>query len=176
MMDEVLISVDAAFKAAADSDYVVMQVWGKRGADFFLLDQVRDRMDFPTTCRALETLSAKWPMATAKLIEDKANGPALIAQLKSKIPGLIAVEPRGSKEARDAIRADDCRLRRAGDGGGACVESGADGHTHDRDELCGSAIGRRSLSTRGLDGFSQEAGARRGADSRRPRSRTKRAS
>src|SRR6266404_5616260 len=102
MMDEVLISVDAAFKAAADSDYVVMQVWGKRGADFFLLDQVRDRMDFPTTCRALETLSAKWPMATAKLIEDKANGPALIAQLKSKIPGLIAVEPRGSKEARAA--------------------------------------------------------------------------
>src|SRR6185369_7597794 len=62
--------------------------------------QVRDRMDFPATVKAIESLSAKHPAAVAKLVEDKANGPAVISTLKSKISGLIAVEPRGSKEAR----------------------------------------------------------------------------
>jgi len=65
-----------------------------------LLDQVRDRMDFPATCRAVEAVSKKWPQATLKLIEDKANGPAVIAQLRQKVPGMVPVDPKGSKQAR----------------------------------------------------------------------------
>ena len=65
-----------------------------------MLDQVRGRMDFPSTVRAVESLSAKWPQARAKLIEDKANGPAVISTLKSKISGLIPVNPEGGKMAR----------------------------------------------------------------------------
>ncbi len=99
-LDEVLQSWDLTFKETTGSDYVVGQVWGKKGASAYLLDQVRDRMDFPATLKAIESLSAKWPAALAKLVEDKANGPAVISTLKSKIAGLIAVEPRGSKEAR----------------------------------------------------------------------------
>ncbi len=99
-LDEVIQSWDLAFKETTGSDYVVGQVWGKKGGAFYLLDQVRDRMDFPATLKAIESLSAKWPAATCKLVEDKANGPAVISTLKTKIPGLIAVEPRGSKEAR----------------------------------------------------------------------------
>lgn len=34
------------------------------------------------------------------LIEDKANGPAVIDTLKDKVPGLIPIEPDGSKLAR----------------------------------------------------------------------------
>ena len=98
--DEVIQSWDCTFKETKDSDYVVGQVWGKKGGMFYLLDQVRDRMDFPATVRAIEMLSAKWPGSVAKLVEDKANGPAVISTLRSKIPGLIAVEPRGSKQAR----------------------------------------------------------------------------
>jgi predicted phage terminase large subunit-like protein len=101
-MDQVIQSWDMAFKDAATSSYVVGQVWGKRGADAFLLDQVRDHMDFPTTCRAVEALSAKWPQASLKLIEDKANGPAVIAQLRKKVPGMVPVSPKDSKEARVA--------------------------------------------------------------------------
>jgi predicted phage terminase large subunit-like protein len=99
-LDELLLSWDLAFKETTGSDFVVGQVWGKKGASCYLLDQVRDRMDFPSTLKAIEALSAKWPAAIAKLVEDKANGPAVISTLKTKIPGLIAVEPRGSKEAR----------------------------------------------------------------------------
>lgn len=98
--DEIIQSWDMTFKDSAGTDYVVGQVWGRRQADKYLLDQVRDRMDFPTTVMAVEALTAKWPQAHAKLVEDKANGPAVIATLKRKIPGLIAVEPQGSKAAR----------------------------------------------------------------------------
>lgn len=98
--DTVWITVDASFKDTSESDYVAMQVWGQRGARAWLLDQVWDRMDFVRTCRELEFLCAKWPQAGGKLIEDKANGPAVIASLSQTIPGIIAVTPTESKEAR----------------------------------------------------------------------------
>jgi predicted phage terminase large subunit-like protein len=98
--DEVIASWDMAFKETATSSFVVGQVWGRMGGDFYLLDQVRDRMDFPSTLVAVEALAGKWPMARAKLVEDKANGPAVIATLARRVPGLIAVAVEGSKEAR----------------------------------------------------------------------------
>jgi predicted phage terminase large subunit-like protein len=98
--DEVLQSWDLAFKDTAASAYVVGQVWARKGADRFLLDQVRDKIDFPGTIAALKKLSARWPQATAKLVEDKANGPAVIAALQHEIAGLIPVAPRGDKVIR----------------------------------------------------------------------------
>lgn len=99
-MDMVIQSWDMAFKDTSSSDYVVGQVWGRRGAEVHLLDQVRDRLDFPATCRAVQALSAKWPQASLKLIEDKANGPAVIAQLRQKVPGMVPINPKDSKAAR----------------------------------------------------------------------------
>lgn len=99
-MDEVILSFDMAFKAGSGTDYVVGQTWGRKGTDVYLLDQVRDRLDFPATCRTVEALAAKWPQAYGKLVEDKANGPAVIAQLRSRVSGLIPVTPKDSKYAR----------------------------------------------------------------------------
>jgi predicted phage terminase large subunit-like protein len=75
-------------------------VWGRKGADIYLLDQERGRMDCPATIQAVRRLHAKWPQAKAKLVEDKANGSAVIAMLKHEIEGLIAVNPEGGKESR----------------------------------------------------------------------------
>ncbi len=50
--------------------------------------------------KAVRALTAKWPEAHLKLVEDKANGPAVISQLKAVVPGLVPVEPQGSKVAR----------------------------------------------------------------------------
>jgi predicted phage terminase large subunit-like protein len=96
-------SWDCAFKDANSSDFVVGQVWArskKNPAFRYLLDQVRGRMTFTETVTAVRTLSAKWKKATRKLIEDKANGTAVIDVLKKEIPGLIAVEPKGGKVVR----------------------------------------------------------------------------
>jgi len=97
---ELLQSWDCSFKDSSTSDFVVGQVWGRNGADKYLLDQVRGRMDYPATIQAVKRLSEKWPQAHAKLVEDKANGPAVVAMLKHEIAGLIAVNPAGGKEVR----------------------------------------------------------------------------
>src|SRR5713226_4774765 len=57
-------------------------------------------MDMPSTKEAVKQLSARWPKASAKLIEDKANGPAVIQELKHDVSGLIEVNPEGGKIAR----------------------------------------------------------------------------
>jgi len=98
--DEQIQSWDMAFKDTKISAYVIGQAWGRKGADKYLLDQIRDKLDFVKTIQAVRTLTAKWPKATAKMVEDKANGPAVISALKREITGLIEVQPDGSKEAR----------------------------------------------------------------------------
>ena len=98
--DEVIQSWDMAFKDTRSSDWVVGQVWARKGMKVWLLDQVRDRMNFPATCDAVTQLSAKWPQARRKLVEGKANGPAVIAQLRDKIGGFVEYDPKDSKEAR----------------------------------------------------------------------------
>ncbi len=50
----------------------------------------------------------------AKLVEDKANGPAVISQLRRRVPGLIAVDPQGDKVARARAVAPDVEAGRRG--------------------------------------------------------------
>ncbi|MEA5366089.1 phage terminase large subunit [Amycolatopsis sp., V23-08] len=104
--DKIIQSWDFTFDDTKSSDFVVGQVWGRRGADVYLLDQVRDRMDFPTTVRAVQAMTTRWPDAHTKLIEKKANGAAVIKQLKSKVSGIVAITPTESKEARVAAVSD----------------------------------------------------------------------
>lgn len=98
--DQIIQSWDCAFKETKSSDFVVGQCWGKKGGEFYLLDQVRGRMDINATLTAIRSLSAKYPNSRAKLVEDKANGSAVIDLLKREIPGLIPVEPQGGKVVR----------------------------------------------------------------------------
>jgi len=99
-LDEMLISFDMAFKETSDSDFVVGQVWAKHGADSYLIGQVRDRMDFIGTLNAFVTFCGKYKDAHLKLVEEKANGAAVISALKKKISGIVPVIPKDSKEAR----------------------------------------------------------------------------
>lgn len=98
--DTIVQSWDCAFKGTDSSDFVVGRVWGRKGSQFFLLDSVRERMGFGATIEAIRSTTRKWPRAITKLIEDKANGSAVIETLQKEIPGIIAVNPQGGKEAR----------------------------------------------------------------------------
>ena len=88
------------FKDTDGSDFVVGQIWGRRGPDYYLLDQSRARMGFTASKAAVLRLCARWPEATGVLVEDKANGPAVMDALRGEVSGLIPVEPDGSKIAR----------------------------------------------------------------------------
>jgi predicted phage terminase large subunit-like protein len=57
-------------------------------------------MDLPQTKEAIRSMSAKWPQAGAKLVEDRANGPAVIQELQHEIAGMIEITPEGGKMAR----------------------------------------------------------------------------
>lgn len=95
--DRTLTSWDCAFKGTSTSDYVVGQRWGCKGADRYLLDQVRGRWSFTET---LDHMRSFCQGTTENLVEDKANGTAVIDVLKREVPGMIPVNPTNSKEAR----------------------------------------------------------------------------
>lgn len=98
--DIMIQSWDFAVKDKSTSDYTVGTVWGRVDVDKFLIDWVRGQWDFLTCCNKLIELSKKYPLAYKKLIEDKANGPAIKQTLDRTVSGIVAVEPRGDKKAR----------------------------------------------------------------------------
>lgn len=99
-VDRMYISVDASFKDSDTSDFVACQVWGMDNIDCYLIDQIKERMDLPTTITAIETLKTKYPIVKRIFIEDKANGSAIISIMQKKHSGIIPVEPMGGKIAR----------------------------------------------------------------------------
>lgn len=105
--EEELDSWDMAFKDEKSSSFVVGQQWARKGALKFLVGQVRDKMAFTESTRAVVKMRRERPGSTV-LIEDKANGPAIIDVLKGKLERVIAIEPDGSKEARAHAVTDDC--------------------------------------------------------------------
>jgi predicted phage terminase large subunit-like protein len=94
-----ITSWDCAFKSTKESDWVVGQEWGVAGADRYLLRQVRRRLSFTETLAVMEDFIAT-SGAHEHIVEDKANGTAVIDVLKARIPGLIPINPTDSKEAR----------------------------------------------------------------------------
>lgn len=99
-LQEIIISVDATFTGKSTSDYVAMQVWGRDRANKYLIDQVYAQLGITDTIKELLKLAHKYPRAALKLIENKANGPAIEDLLKGEISGIVLWEPRGDKVAR----------------------------------------------------------------------------
>jgi predicted phage terminase large subunit-like protein len=98
--EEQLQSWDCTFKDTKTSDFVAGQVWGREAANKYMLDYRKERLDINGTMAGIRYFSSKWPGAVAKLIEDKANGPAVIQMMHDFVTGMIAVEPRGGKLSR----------------------------------------------------------------------------
>lgn len=108
--DWVLLSCDAAFKDKKTGSRVSLQVIGGRGPYRYVLDNVTKHMTFRETCKAILEMDEKrkpmggllhkWPQINRFLIEDKANGTAIIDTLRELVSGVIAINPEGGKESR----------------------------------------------------------------------------
>jgi predicted phage terminase large subunit-like protein len=94
------MSCDLAFKDTSNADYVVLQVWARGPDGHYLIDQARGRWSYTDTKRELHALWSRWPLITRVLVEDKANGPAIISDMAGEIPGMVPINPLGSKESR----------------------------------------------------------------------------
>lgn len=110
--DEIFQTWDLAFKSTGTSRVcgIVMMV---RQADLFLLDLVVDHMSYVESKDSVRAVSGRWPQAYTKVVEDRANGPALINDLGSEIGGITPWPPKGekldSKEARWNAATPPCR-------------------------------------------------------------------
>ena len=95
-----VMSVDASFKDDKSNDFVAIQIWGKNGASIYLVDAVKKHLNFPATIMEIRRLRGMYDKCKITLIEDKANGSAIITMLKRELVGIIPVNPQGSKIAR----------------------------------------------------------------------------
>jgi predicted phage terminase large subunit-like protein len=99
--DQLLHSWDFAFGGGLKNDFVVGQVWARGRKDpgnRYLLAQKRSQMDFVDSKAAVVELYHQY-LASIVLIEAKANGPGIMAELRGKIPGIVPVDPG----ARDKV-------------------------------------------------------------------------
>jgi predicted phage terminase large subunit-like protein len=97
----VLVSLDATFKDAATSDNVCFLVILAAGAERYVLERRHGKMSFTRTCEVLQELAEAYRGAVF-LVEDKANGSAILDALKKVVPNMLGISPRESKEARAA--------------------------------------------------------------------------
>src|SRR6266849_5618495 len=78
--DRILQSWDTANKATELSDFSVCTTWGIKGKDFYLLNMLRKRLEYPALKRAVREQQSLFN-ANVVLIEDKASGTQLIQEL-----------------------------------------------------------------------------------------------
>jgi predicted phage terminase large subunit-like protein len=90
--DQILQSWDTANKDTELSNFSVCTTWGIKDQHLFLLDVYRRRMDFPTLKRAVIDL-ATVHRADIVLVEDKASGISLIAELRSQNFSIVQEAP-----------------------------------------------------------------------------------
>lgn len=101
-----VISVDASFGSqTATASNVAIQAWAIAKPNFYLWDEDVDKYTFWQTIEHIKKNLAKWSIelgapCTEILIENKANGPAVVETLRKTFTGVNAVEPKGSKIAR----------------------------------------------------------------------------
>jgi len=74
-------SWDTAFKSKSSNDYSVCTVWGETDSGFYLVEVLRQRLEFPELKRFV-TAAYDRDKPTAVLIEDEASGQSLIQELK----------------------------------------------------------------------------------------------
>jgi predicted phage terminase large subunit-like protein len=100
--DDTTLSWDLSFKSGEGHDYVVGLALGRVGALVYVLDRFKARGSFTETCHAIKQMVARYPNARVVLVEDAANGPAVVSALQNEVRGILAVTPEGGKWSRAA--------------------------------------------------------------------------
>ncbi len=96
----IVLTVDSANKETKESDYFVCQAWAKYQGKYWLVDQIRKRCGFSEQVVAIQAMRSRWANVKQILIEEKSNGTAIIDTLRKRVPGVVAINPEGGKEAR----------------------------------------------------------------------------
>ena len=100
-----VLSVDTSQKEGIHNSFTVMQIWVPTPGGYYLVDQFREQCGFKK-CRSQFWRFYKKYRPSAVLIEDRANGSALIEEVRRPSMNLMAIDPgRRSKSNRLQIHA-----------------------------------------------------------------------
>ena len=94
-IQRVAIVCDATFKKEGTSN-VAIEVWGKQQGRYYLLHEVCRKMGYRETREELKRLCASWRPSEV-VIEDKANGPALVDDLTELLDVPVVAFNPGTK-------------------------------------------------------------------------------
>jgi len=99
----VVLSVDCTFKSGKENDLVAIHKWGVVGVRSYLIERQTEHMGYIQTKAAVRSMQKHGRPASVILVEDKANGPAIIEELRADPDfgaSVIAVDPQGDKVSR----------------------------------------------------------------------------
>lgn len=92
---EITMSCDLSFGGKDKSnDPCAIQIWGRVGANHYLLKRIKKRLTFNEMCDTIKIVSATYPTCRRKIVEKKANGQAIIDSLNNVIGGFEAYDPK----------------------------------------------------------------------------------
>jgi predicted phage terminase large subunit-like protein len=96
----IIHSWDTAIKAGISNDYTVCTAWAEMEDGYYLIDIIRERLEYPELKRAIINMTEKW-QPNAILIEDKGSGQSLIQDIKreNNLP-VIAIKANKDKLSR----------------------------------------------------------------------------
>jgi predicted phage terminase large subunit-like protein len=96
--DMVFQSWDTANKSTELSDFSVCTTWGRKRKRFYLLDVLRQRLEYPHLKRAVRSQAERFKPSNI-LIEDKASGTQLIQELiHDGVHGVARYDPKMSEK------------------------------------------------------------------------------
>jgi predicted phage terminase large subunit-like protein len=98
--DEQMQAWDTPFKDTDISTFCSGGHIGKKGPDIYLMDEVHKKMDYPAAVKAVKSFSKLHPKRSSIIIEDKANGPAIVADLKRTMAAIIPIPADKDKLTR----------------------------------------------------------------------------
>ncbi len=113
-------SLDCTFKGVKQAvkgklpDFVVLQVWSRRGANRYLVKQFRGRFGLVDTCALVVKAKREFPQLGSIFIEDTANGPGVVDALRDVVEGLIPVstgtrsKPERASAVTPIVEAHNC--------------------------------------------------------------------
>lgn len=98
--EQMAMSCDFTFGSNKGISFCVLQVWARRGGDFLLLHQVREKLEYVGMIQAFLEILRQFPMIGPKLVEAKAAGPYVMRLLKEKVNGIVPIDAKDSKPTR----------------------------------------------------------------------------
>jgi predicted phage terminase large subunit-like protein len=95
-----LMSIDCAWKDAQENDLTAIHVYGVSGVKRWLLHRYTQHIGYVVLLDKVRELRKQFPKISYVLVEEAANGYAVIKQLSEEMTGIVPIKPEGGKVSR----------------------------------------------------------------------------